>query len=123
MNYKKAISEHAEQSLLIQWWRWQCSAYGIHEKLFYAIPNGGNRNAITGKVLKSEGVRSGIPDLFLAVARGGFHGLYIEMKKSHGGVLSDTQKEMLLLLKNQGFKTCVCHGFEEARKEILNYLK
>ena len=31
----------------------------------HAIPNGGNRSAVTGARLKAEGVKRGIPDLFL----------------------------------------------------------
>jgi hypothetical protein len=35
----------------------------------------------TAVKLQKEGVRPGVPALFLSVALGGFHGLYVEMKR------------------------------------------
>lgn len=37
--------------------------------LLFAIPDGGRRDAVTGAHLKAEGVRAGVPDMFLAVPR------------------------------------------------------
>ena len=48
--------------------------------LLYHIPNGGSRNRLEAANLKRQGVKSGVPDLCLPVARGKYHGLYIEMK-------------------------------------------
>ncbi len=54
--------------------------------LMHAIPNGGARgndsqtNKIRGAMLKAEGVKKGVPDIFLPVPLNGYHGLYIEMK-------------------------------------------
>ena len=41
---------------------------------------GGKRDAKTATILKRQGVKAGVPDLHLPVARGGYHGLYIELK-------------------------------------------
>lgn len=46
----------------------------------FAIPNGGKRNVIVAQKMKAEGVRAGIPDLCLPVMRGGYGGMYIELK-------------------------------------------
>ena len=115
--------EHNEQVNLIKWWGLVCHQYNLDEKLLFAIPNGGQRNIITAKKLKNEGVRAGIPDLFLAVARGGFHGLFIEMKKADGGRLSKDQKSVSESLTAQGFAWALCHGWEDAKKCIERYLK
>jgi hypothetical protein len=54
-------------------------------KNVYANPNGSLRNLIVAKKLKAEGVRPGVPDIIVDVARHGYHGLRIEMKRSDGG--------------------------------------
>ena len=114
--------EHDEQVNLIQWWSLQCKRFGVPEQLLFAIPNGGQRNIITAKRMKDEGVRSGIPDLFLAVPRGNFHGLFIEMKKPRGGVISDNQKACMEMLSNNDYCVTVCHGFLDAQEAIKGYL-
>lgn len=114
--------EHAEQVSLMQWWSLQCRRFGIPEQLLFAIPNGGQRNIITAKRMKDEGVRAGIPDLFLAVPRGKFHGLFVEMKKPQGGVVSDSQKSCMKMLSENGYCVTVCHGFIEAKTAITRYL-
>lgn len=114
--------EHSEQVSLMQWWALQCRRFGVYEQLLFAIPNGGQRNIITAKRMKDEGVRSGIPDLFLAVPRGNFHGLFVEMKKPRGGVVSDNQKACMEMLSNNGYCVTVCHGFIEAKTAITAYL-
>lgn len=114
--------EHAEQVSLMQWWSLQCRRFGIPEQLLFAIPNGGQRNIITAKRMKDEGVRAGIPDLFLAVPRGKFHGLFVEMKKTRGGVVSDAQKACMQMLSNNGYCVTVCHGFMDAQEAVKGYL-
>ena len=60
--------------------------------LLFAIPNGGARHIKTARELKAEGVRKGVPDLFLAYPHNGYSGLFIEMKKRYGGRVSPEQK-------------------------------
>jgi len=55
----------------------------------------------------AEGVKRGVPDVFLPVARGGYHGLWIEMKYGKNKTTSN-QKWWLNELKDQGYKTAVC---------------
>ena len=72
--------------------------------------------------LKAEGVRSGVPDLFLAYPTPFAHGLFIEMKKRKGGRVSDSQKPFISELNEQGYKAVVCHGAEAAINEIKRYI-
>ena len=116
-------SEHEEQCALMQWWALARCRFGVAEHLLFAIPNGGLRNSIVSARMKAEGVRAGVPDLFLAVPRGGYAGLFIEMKKRKGGVFSDAQKAMMADLAVQGFRVVGCHGWCEAKAEILSYLE
>lgn len=113
--------ESAEQKKIVQWWHFACRRYRLPEALLFAIPNGGQRSAITGARLKAEGVRAGIPDMFLAHPSGVFHGLFLELKVK-GGRLSDSQKANIEELRKQGFAVFVPFGFEEAKTAIEKYL-
>lgn len=79
-------------------------------RLIHHCPNGGSRNAREAHNLRMQGVKAGIPDIFLPVARGGWHGLYIEMKRRKGGRVSVDQQRMILALRAQGYKVEVCRG-------------
>ncbi len=115
--------EHEEQVNLMKWWHFACYSFGLPESILFAIPNGGQRNIIVASKMKSEGVRAGIPDLFFAVPRGVYHGLFIEMKKPKGGRLSAKQKEMISHFEFQSYACAVCAGWESARHKIIEYLK
>lgn len=91
--------------------------------LLYAVPNGGYRPPATVAVLKRTGVKSGVPDMVLPVARRGYHGLYIELKRRKGGKVSVNQKMWLLQLEKQGYLTKVCHGADEAIALLESYLE
>lgn len=118
--YAEIGTEHAHQVALFM----KVSKYldKYHElKWLYAIPNGGERNVAVAGRLKAEGVKSGVSDLCLPVARCGHHGLYIEMKKP-GGKESDKQKEFGAFLKEHGYFYCCCYHWEEAWKTISWYM-
>jgi len=114
-------TEHEEQKALFQW---AGLAAGAHPelRLMYAIPNGGHRlKAVAGK-LAAEGVKAGVPDTCLPVARGEFHGLYIEMKRRDGGALSGPQRQWIADLNDHGYQAECCYGWDEAREVIEDYL-
>lgn len=126
---KRYNLECHEQRALI---RWAELAKGNYPPLalLFAIPNGGFRHITTARNMKAEGAKPGVPDLFLPVARGGFHGLFIEMKRpgvkpkraSSKGGLSDVQIAWKADLEGQGYRVAVCYGFEEAKHMIEAYL-
>ena len=93
-------TEAQEQATLFEW------AHRMEGRfpelaLLHAIPNGGSRNPLEAVHLKQQGVKPGIPDIFLPVASGPYHGLYIEMKRRKGGRVSVEQKKMLLALRSE----------------------
>ena len=113
--------EDAEQATLMSWAAMQAGKYPELAMLFH-IPNGGRRNAAEAARFKAEGVKAGVPDLFLPVARNEKHGLWIEMKRREGGRVSDYQSEWIQRLREQGYAVEVCCGWEEASKVLLSYL-
>lgn len=117
-------SEHMEQVALVKWWLLLCKSGRLGEAppLLFAIPNGGARSVITGARLRAEGVTPGIPDLCLALPGGQAHGLFIELKKQHGGVVSPAQKAVMHRLETYGYRCIVAHGWREAATEITGYL-
>lgn len=112
-------SEHAEQVSLVQWFDKEFPK--LRGRLF-AIPNGGHRHPAEAARLKLEGVRAGVPDLFLPVPAGGKHGLFIEMKREKGGRLSPEQKDWLTFLQAQGYEAQCCAGYFEAMSVVFAYL-
>lgn len=124
-------------------------------KWLHHIPNGGSRGdnaksrAIQGAKLKAEGVKTGVPDLFLPKPKmlGGEDydifsgkvvpialdvyvvacGLYIEMKKpsekpvkaTSKGGVSDAQREFINYAQNAGYIAVVCYNWIEA----VDYLR
>ncbi len=114
----KAGTEHSHQVALFVW----AQQSGIPElKWMFAIPNGGQRTAVAGARLKAEGVKAGVPDIFLPIYRRTWSGLWIELKKPKG-VVSDDQNIWLDFLATQEYCTRVCWGWEEARNALLEYL-
>lgn len=91
--------------------------------MLYHIPNGGKRGKAEAIRFKAEGVKAGVPDICLPVARGEWHGLYIELKRREGGRVSAEQTQWLEALMREGYCTAICRGWEEAQRMILRYLR
>lgn len=115
-------TESQEQQWLMQWARAQSRRWP-ELGLLYHIPNEGKRSRAGGARLKAEGLKAGVPDLCLPVARGGCHGLYIELKRRKGGVVTAAQTAWMDSLLQQGYMVAVCRGWEEAAKLIEGYLR
>jgi hypothetical protein len=155
----KAQTEHSHQKALFAWaniayWQgfeaadnwanggeFQKLEQGVAPKVpqllwLHAIPNGGSRGdskqsrSIRGGQLKAEGVKPGIPDIFLPLPVEAWHGLYIEMKKpsvkpkkasSRGGV-SDEQIEFRDYAHKNGYGHVVCYSWKEAADILKEYV-
>ena len=127
-------SEHQSQAAVIDWWRLACKGYGLPEFALMAIPNGGARHPAVGRKLKAEGVRAGIPDLFLAARRklyfgsGGpsdyeyLPGFWIEMKRRPNKPSAE-QEAVIHYLLQHGYCVGTCYSADEAIKVIKAYLR
>lgn len=114
------ITEHDEQVRIFAW----ASYLEIQIpklKMMFHIPNGGHRYKAVAVKMKAEGVKAGVPDIFLAYPSGDYHGLFIEMKVGRNKT-TDHQNEWIYRLNEAGYLAVVCYGFEEAKREILDYL-
>lgn len=109
-------SEDQEQAWLVAWFRRQYPFLRI-----FAVPNGGHRHKATAAMLKATGATAGVPDLLIPASRKGWHGLFIEMKRTKGGTISPEQKDWLAHLNEQGYRAEVCKGFEAAKAVIKDY--
>ncbi len=114
-------NEAGAQETLFSWAQYQCAKYP-ELALLYHIPNGGKRDARTAANLKRQGVKAGVPDLHLPVARGGYHGLYIELKVGNNKP-TKLQNEWLCNLNKQDYLAIVCYGWQQAAEMLLAYLK
>lgn len=132
------FTESRIQAEVIKWFELMHRSLGVPDsRLLFAIPNGGARHIRTGVRLKAEGVRAGIPDLFLSVPRriaegqtelsasvtGLTHmryGLYIELKTWEGKT-SDPQRQVMAALRSQGYEVALARGVAQAQQAITAY--
>lgn len=119
--------EHAEIGVgmaLKEWWERQ---YPTHRTALIHIPNGayfgGNavQRAMQGRRLKAQGMRRGASDYFLALPRGGYAGLWLEIK-AVGGRPTPEQREFLLERAAAGYCAEWAAGIDAARAAITRYM-
>lgn len=112
-------TEHILQRQCVTWFRYQ---FPLIDPLLFAIPNGGGRSKATAGRLKAEGVKAGVSDLFLSVARKGVHGLFVEMK-AISGRQSGPQKVFEQRVCAEGYGYVVIRSLEDFQQTITDYLK
>ena len=120
---KQTLTEHEIQSSFISW----CDSGDTlkqHPELsmIYAIPNGSNKSIATAMKFKREGLRSGVPDICLPVARGKYHGLYMEFKRTPKLKLADNQVEWASKLSGQDFFVATVASRDTAIAVVKRYL-
>jgi hypothetical protein len=91
-------------------------------RTIFAIPNSGpgSQRGQAGK-MKALGMRKGVCDVFWPLARGGYHGLFIEFKRQKGGRVTDEQREFMELVSSAGYRAVVAKGNLAAQDIILGY--
>lgn len=104
----KVPSEHAEQVTFLA--EFERAYPGVR---IFAIPNGGLRNVAVAKKLKQEGVRKGVPDLFIPAWL-----IWVEMKKTKGSATSAEQKDWHEYLRSIGHTVVVGKGWVDAMHKV-----
>lgn len=100
----------------------------------HAIPNGGKRGKATAARMKAEGVKRGVPDLFLSVpvwgrpintwpspSTGDWHGLYLETK-APGGSLTPEQRGFMQRAASHGYACATYRSADEGVTLLMRYL-
>lgn len=104
-------SESDEQRGFLDWFeaRWP------HVRIFH-IPNGGFRTIKAAKAMKRDGVRPGVPDLYVPEWR-----LWVEMKRAKGGRVSPEQKDWIVYLRGIGDTVIIGRGAADASRQVLEW--
>lgn len=107
--------EYEEQEMLVEELRLRYPYL-----LFFHIANGDFRHISTANRLKDCGVRAGVPDLFFPALN-----LFIELKRqrSVASQVSRSQKYMMKLLREAGYRCEVCYGAKESVNLIKEIMK
>ena len=71
--------------------------------------------------MKAEGLRPGFPDLGLPVAKGGYHGLFMELKMV-GNKPNKNQIYWLDRLNEQGYMALAVWMYDGAIKVLEDYM-
>lgn len=100
--------EHVEQVTFVNEFE---KAYPLVR--LFAIPNGGFRHKATAEKLKAEGVKKGVPDLYIPAWR-----LWVEMKRVKGSRLEKEQKDWHQYLNDLGDLVIIGYGWEDAMNKV-----
>lgn len=110
------VTEHDEQQAVFDWATFfQCQ----HPELNLLLANA-NGQYRPGQRMEA-GLKAGVPDIQLPIARGPYIGLWIELKVDSRQP-SIKQLDWLHLLETHGHKTLVCQGANQTIIAIQAYL-
>lgn len=94
-------------------WAWYNRNLYPELDLYHHIPNGGRRDKKTAARLKAQGVKAGVPDIFIPAPADGYHGLYIELKVD-GNYADEEQNNFLDAVTKHGYFACIAYGWRAA---------
>ncbi|WP_234353655.1 VRR-NUC domain-containing protein [Salmonella enterica] len=114
----KGNHEHYEQVRVLDW-LYRHMRY-VYEHT-HATPNGGLRGIRTAIKMVAEGQKKGYPDLSIDLARGGYHGMRIEMKQGNNR-LTPEQIVWMTRLTEAGYYCFEARSADEAIKAITEYV-
>lgn len=135
--------EEQDQCQVIEWAAIQLPLWGLPRSVLFAVPNGAHLSSLVPgqnheiarmrrvQRLRQMGMLDGAADLLLTVARGFFHGMWIEMKKRRELFRSERERERAWreeqrifceTQRAQGYEYRLCYGFDEAKQAITEYV-
>lgn len=115
------MSESTEQQLIFEWASWNKNKYPGLETMYH-VANEGLRSASTGRRLKREGLKSGVSDICVPVAKSGYSNLYIELKSGKNKA-TESQLKFISGINKYGGKALVVYEAENAIEVIQAYFE
>ncbi len=113
-NNKPRHIESLIQRQMVLWFRLQHPRY-----IIAAVPNGGRRNALEAKIMKSEGVLAGFSDLVIIADRSV---LFVEVKTKTGRQ-SELQKKFQTDVERLGFQYSICRSLQDFQLTVERFLR
>lgn len=107
---------------LVDWLKTVPYKNGFLIDYFHHSPNGGTSSPRQKAKFTRMNTLNGFPDLECFIAKGRYHGLYVELKREKGGIVSADQKRILGMLSEEGYAAVVCRGFDASVKSIEQYM-
>ncbi len=102
---EKKLRKREEDQLHIDCKLWFDLNHPGKQILFFKIHNEGKKTKGRARIDKAMGLRKGVYDTFLSIAKGKYHGCYFEFKAPTKG-LSPEQKKFKYKAEAEGYK-CV----------------
>lgn len=127
--------KHEEDDHQTALFDWLLKQYPEEYNIIFAIPNGGKRDIREAARLKRQGVKAGVPDIFVPISKiylvecddnsltpqqKIIPGLFIELKV-RGRKETKLQVQMREHLVARGYAVAVCNGWEEAARYLKSY--
>jgi hypothetical protein len=109
-------TEAKEQKAYVKWFR-----LAYRDELLHSIPNHLIRSQAQAMNEYSMGMLAGIPDIFIPAPNARYHGLYVEMKRREGGIVSGAQDSVIARLNHKGYHAIVAQGWHEAMEATQEY--
>lgn len=114
--------EHDEQAAFFQLMAILANKGNVPAASTFAVPNGAHfATQRHGAIMKEEGLKAGVPDILVAYANHGYHGMAIEMKVPPNKVTA-VQLAWHMRLRANGWKVVVAATSEEAFNEWVLYV-
>jgi len=113
--------EYDEQVAIFEWAKYAVKRYP-DLTLLYATLNGVRLPIGLAVKMSKAGLKQGPPDINLDVARGGYFGLRVELKRLKDGHVSDAQMAWLGGLEKHGYCTYIAQGARSAIGMIERYV-